>query len=401
MANLSQNTGIVVLGIFSIFFPVLLLPFSLLLFRKSHKAAMFCFILFAFYFGWFYPLQLDLLVHYENFVRVAKFSFFKLYKDPETLYLGKELYPILFKFIVGKISIEPAFFSAIACSLYASAFMFFMRAFRKDYIKPMTTLQYILLVALFGIVEYYWFLGLRYWTGFFVFIGFYTRYLRDNNPKYLIFSLSCLLFHFAHLAIVLALLLEYILRKRLYVIYLLAAVGLVVRFLDWDIPSLIVPYVSKYGVLNISYTDQSIAESTREYTQEYREVQNLVYAWRNEILFFVGIVTARLLYRKTRDISLVENNLWRISWLVYAIANFSFASIVLNDRLTKVACVLLYTCLWCFVSRFAAQRKTPISIPPFALLFLGVCVLFGFLTTLVSQRESLLSLSLWFNNWFL
>ena len=192
MANLSQNTGIVVLGIFSIFFPVLLLPFSLLLFRKSHKVAMFCFILFAFYFGWFYPLQLDLLVHYENFVRVAKFSFFKLYKDPETLYLGKELYPILFKFIVGKISIEPAFFSAIACSLYASAFMFFMRAFRKDYIKPMTTLQYILLVALFGIVEYYWFLGLRYWTGFFVFIGFYTRYLRDNNPKYLIFSLSCL-----------------------------------------------------------------------------------------------------------------------------------------------------------------------------------------------------------------
>ena len=89
MANLSQNTGIVVLGIFSIFFPVLLLPFSLLLFRKSHKVAMFCFILFAFYFGWFYPLQLDLLVHYENFVRVAKFSFFKLYKDPETLYLGR------------------------------------------------------------------------------------------------------------------------------------------------------------------------------------------------------------------------------------------------------------------------------------------------------------------------
>lgn len=401
MANSSQKIGIIALIPLLIILPILLLPLSLFLFRRSNKVAVLCFILFAFYFGWFYPLQMDLLVHYDNFIRVADFSLGELYADAETLYYGKELYPILFKFIVGKISVRPEFFSAVACTLYASAFMFFMSAFLKDYIKPMTILQYILLAALFAIVEYYWFLGLRYWTGFFVFMGFYVRYLKNKNRKYLIFSLSCLFFHFAHLAILLALLLEYILRKRLYVIYLLAVVGLVVRFLDWDIPSLIIPFVSKYGVLNVSYTDKAIAESTRVYIQEYREVQNLVYAWRNEILFFVGILTARLLYRKTRDISLVENNLWRISWLVYAMANFSFASIVLNKRLTMVACMLLYTCLWSFISKFTAQRKTSISISSLGVVCLGTTILFAFLTSLISQRESLFSLSLWFNNWLL
>lgn len=401
MANSSQKIAVFVLGVLSAILPILLLPLSLFLFRKSNKAAILCFILFAFYFGWFYPLQMDLLVHYENFIRVADFSLGELYRDPETLYYGKELYPILFKFIVGKISVRPEFFSAIACTLYALAFMFFMSAFRKDYLKPMTTLQYVILIALFGVVEYYWFLGLRYWTGFFVFIGFYVRYLEEKDPKYLLFSLSCLLFHFAHLAIPLALLLEYILRTRLNVIYSLAVVGLGIRFISWDIPSVIVSFIGKYGILNKSYTDESIVESTRIAIQKHREIQNLVYAWRNDILFFVGVVVAYLLYRRLRDTALVDNHLWRLTWLVYGMANFLFTSVVLHKRLMMISCVLLYTSLWIFVSKSGEKRGASVSIPTMGIVLFATGVLFGILTTIVSQRGSLSSLSLWFNSWIL
>lgn len=62
------------------------------------------FIIFSFYFGWFYEPQMDLLVHYEHFHRIADKSLVEQWMDSGTSKYGKEIYPVLFKYFIGLIA---------------------------------------------------------------------------------------------------------------------------------------------------------------------------------------------------------------------------------------------------------------------------------------------------------
>jgi hypothetical protein len=87
---------IVILSVIMTFIPFVGLCLSLMFFRQ--RFAPILFIIFSFYFGWFYEPQMDLLVHYEHFHRIADKSLVEQWMDSGTSKYGKEIYPVLFKY---------------------------------------------------------------------------------------------------------------------------------------------------------------------------------------------------------------------------------------------------------------------------------------------------------------
>lgn len=113
---------IVILSVIMTFIPFVGLCLSLMFFRQ--RFAPILFIIFSFYFGWFYEPQMDLLVHYEHFHRIADKSLVEQWMDSGTSKYGKEIYPVLFKYFIGLIADNRNFFSACACVVYTSLFIF-------------------------------------------------------------------------------------------------------------------------------------------------------------------------------------------------------------------------------------------------------------------------------------
>ena len=84
---------IVILSVIMTFIPFVGLCLSLMFFRQ--RFAPILFIIFSFYFGWFYEPQMDLLVHYEHFHRIADKSLVEQWMDSGTSKYGKEIYPVI------------------------------------------------------------------------------------------------------------------------------------------------------------------------------------------------------------------------------------------------------------------------------------------------------------------
>ncbi|MCS2724518.1 hypothetical protein NXW08_14175 [Bacteroides uniformis] len=146
---------------------------------------------------------MDLLNHYIHFKSLIGKSLLEAWNSPSTIHLGKEPYPVLFKYILGKISANPNLFSACACTIYTIVFIYGVLGAIKDlYINKMTLPAWVALGGIIFTVEYNWFLGFRYWTGIFVFIAFYIRYIRTNKKKVFVPIISLYMFPFCSFYIV-------------------------------------------------------------------------------------------------------------------------------------------------------------------------------------------------------
>lgn len=204
---------IVILSVIMTFIPFVGLCLSLMFFRQ--RFAPILFIIFSFYFGWFYEPQMDLLVHYEHFHRIADKSLVEQWMDSGTSKYGKEIYPVLFKYFIGLIADNRNFFSACACVVYTSLFIFgVVKPLQPLYMQKMSIPAWLLFLGVIFTVEYYWFLGFRFWSGAFVFTGFYLRYLNSGAVKYLWLSALCICFHYSLLALCVAAVLNLLLRYR-------------------------------------------------------------------------------------------------------------------------------------------------------------------------------------------
>lgn len=96
--------------------------------------------------------------------------------------------------------------------------------------QKMSIPAWLLFLGVIFTVEYYWFLGFRFWSGAFVFTGFYLRYLNSGAVKYLWLSALCICFHYSLLALCVAAVLNLLLRYRFKVYYLILIVSFIVRF---------------------------------------------------------------------------------------------------------------------------------------------------------------------------
>lgn len=162
---------IVILSVIMTFIPFVGLCLSLMFFRQ--RFAPILFIIFSFYFGWFYEPQMDLLVHYEHFHRIADKSLVEQWMDSGTSKYGKEIYPVLFKYFIGLIA-DNRNFSLLVRVWYILLYLYLSRKttpaiiYAENVNSCMATLPgsdfycRILLVSRFSLLErsicFYWLL---------------------------------------------------------------------------------------------------------------------------------------------------------------------------------------------------------------------------------------------------
>lgn len=133
---------------------------------------------------------------------------------------------------------------------------------------------WLLFLGVIFTVEYYWFLGFRFWSGAFVFTGFYLRYLNSGAVKYLWLSALCICFHYSLLALCVAAVLNLLLRYRFKVYYLILIVSFIVRFAKIAFVTNIAQFGIFENYVKESVRNQNIIQSVGKYAEEIREYGN-------------------------------------------------------------------------------------------------------------------------------
>lgn len=388
-----------VIGLVLVISPVIGFFLSLICFRQ--KISLVFFVLFSFYFGWFYEPQMDLLVHYNHFRTLIGKSLLEVWTAPGTKHLGKELYPVLFKYIVGSISTNPHFFSACACMVYASLFVYgVLGSIRDLYIQKMILPAWIFFFAIIFTVEYNWFLGFRFWSGVFVFVAFYIRYTRTGENKYLYLSFLCLCFHFSLLGLCAAAFLNYVLKENFKVRYILVAISWIVRYMQ--IP--IIEYIGKIegmeGIVKNVARNEAIVRSVAKRIEFIRNTGNYFYLIRNDVLFLSACVTLFFLWKSFGKRCLQYNNfLFGLVLILYALTNMGYVDLIFYDRFYKLTLLLLSIYLFQYIMHI--QNEISVKLQFWLVIFPSLSLLYAIATITISQREYLWKIELWFNNLFL
>jgi len=117
-----------------------------------------------------------------------------MFVDPYSLYIGKEPFHFLFKYILSIFRASERVFAGCACAFYAACFILYMRQMRQ-YFQHLNLIKLIILIGAAVAIEFHWFFGLRFWTGAFVFMIFYVKYMVTKNKLYLLLTPVCLFFH--------------------------------------------------------------------------------------------------------------------------------------------------------------------------------------------------------------
>ena len=157
---------------------------------------------------------------------------------------------------------------------------------------------WLLFLGVIFTVEYYWFLGFRFWSGAFVFTGFYLRYLNSGAVKYLWLSALCICFHYSLLALCVAAVLNLLLRYRIKVYYLILIVSFIVRFAKIAYVTNIAQFGIFENYVKESVRNQNIIQSVGKYAEEIREYGNQFYLLRETIAVFGVLAVIYILYKK-------------------------------------------------------------------------------------------------------
>ena len=387
---------VVVLSVIMTFLPFVGFCLSLMFFRQ--KFAPWLFILFSFYLGWFYEPQMDLLVHYEHFKHIIGKSLIEQWTDSGTLRVGKELYPVFFKYFIGLITDSQNFFSACACTVYTSLFMFgVIKPLHLLYMQKMSIPAWLLFLGVIFTVEYYWFLGFRFWSGVFVFTGFYFRYLSSGNRKYLWLTALSLCFHYSLLVLCVIAILNHFLRSKLVIYYLILIVSFIVRFSSFSIMRFVGQFRMLDGYVKDNITNENIQKSVEQYATNMRNHGNQFYLLREEFAIFGALIVIYILYKNVGKEFIMQNNkLWGFCILLLSIANFGYSSITFYDRFFKIVLLFLYVFVYIWV--MSIQHKLDVNLQLKISMVIILPILYLIITPLVEQRHTLFQLKLWFNS---
>lgn len=368
-------------------------------FYRSEISQLF-FVIFAFYFGSHIHYVSDLLHHHNDMmILYAGRGINEILNDERIFIMGKDIYHVFFKLIMSRISYSPRIFGGAACAVYAAFFIFFFRQLKVFYNNyKLTILNALLMLTITFIIEYYWFLGLRFRTGVFYFAAFYLKYINTNKKIYLLALLVTPLFHFSLITLVLIFLLDFVLRYTgvLSRILLLVA-SIIVHFQDIDFVPLMLKYVPITRNLGEGITDERIRNNVRDTMAEVRANGNFFYRHRNDILFFAGLIILYFLwkYKAFKDRRYVA--LFTYALTAYTIANFGYGDLIFYDRFYQVAVLFFYTYLFAMSVIHANQIHNKVYLIS---IFVVPPLLYAAATPIVEQREYLFHLDLIFGNFF-
>lgn len=373
--------------------PVISFVMSILTYKNA--ISQFFFILFAFYFGYKIDCILDLRTHYDNFLYFSDVSLVRILENREIYNVGYEPYHILLKYLISKIDFSSRFFAGCAAAIYAVIFVCYIRQFKKFYIYKLNPIQFLSLCGIVFTVEYYWYLGVRYWSGAFFFLIFYMKYVFTYKRKYLFIACFSIFFHVAHLLLIVAVCFNILLGSRKKILYLFVVISLLFRNAEGYMYYFIdkVPLLKLY--LKEDYYDENKREASVEKTAFFREDGNIVYQNRTSLLFYTFLILLFLLWRKNKKVNTDYPELYSFLLILFCISNILYSSIVAYERIFKLLVVVCYSYLFLILHR---KNNIWLNSNKILIVAIGAVMFFSILTTIVQQRNYLFDLSLWFDS---
>ena len=359
----------------------------------------FFFILFAFYFGYQTDVVMDLANHYSTLKYFVDPSV-NPWTHPYVLYLGKEPFHFIFKYIVSFFSTDSRFFAGVAAATYAFIFLSFFNRLRPFYLQKMSQYQVLALCGIVFCVEYFLYLGLRYWNGAFFFLCFYLQYVLTNKNKYLFFSFGAILFHFVHIFPVLCAIATVFFGKNSKIKYIILSVSLIVRFFGGplifyflDIFSSLKQTIVKDKFFNSNY--QEIVLKEAEWRAQYG---NIVYENREYVSFTILSIVYFLIWKRNKQFYLQYNKFYSFVIYMFSMSNFVHHSgEVLDERITKFFILSLFVYLFLILND---KQNLLINKNNLVKIIFMLLIIFIALTAIVEQRKYLFDLIIWVGNPF-
>lgn len=394
--NLTNTGGyFLLMTLFFIVSPLLCLIISLFYYKKT--VSHFFFILYAFYWGYKTGANLDLMMHYENYLKIMDNTFWGMYSDIETLYLGQEPYHIIFKYILSRFHATQQIFAGCACASYTTFFIFFIRQLKPIYSKNINVLQELVLMTIAIVVEFYWYFGIRFWTGCFIFMTFFCKFVITGKLKYLFLTPICMLFHITLATIVFVAFLSYFLKNHRISIYFIFFSSFLFRFIDVAFDKIISSLGFVKYFYKSNYQKEFYQQAIAKVTKERLESGNIVYDNRIPLMLLFCFFIFIFLKLKNIKLNLQHPQMFAMILLTIAISNFGFSDYLFYERFLKFATLLSFTYLFFVLDNPLNQwifKFTSIKVAFILIVVLSLII------ALYQQRMIIGDINLWLGNSF-
>ena len=334
-----------------------------------------------------------MLDHYANR------SVAQIFADERIYIVGKDIYHVLFKLVVSRISLSSQFFGGMSCAIYAAFFLFFFRQLKVFYNNnKVTILSALLLLTITFVVEFYWYQGLRFRTGLFYFAAVYMKYLNTKKKIYLLAIALTPLFHFTLIMLVLTVFLDFLLRytgmgSRIFLLLF----SIIVRLQNIDFVPLMLKHIPFTQNLSIAVTDERIRNDWRNRMAYVRSNGNFFYGHRNDILLFWGLIVLFFLWKHKAFKDRKFGYLLTYALTLYTVANFGYGDMTFYDRFFQGAMLFFYTYLFAMSIIHGDRIKNKIYLIS---IFVLPPMLYAAATPLIEQRQYLFHLDFIFGNFF-
>lgn len=327
---------------------ILLSPItSFLVAVRLYKSAIsqFFFVIFAMYLGYYMGFVYDLMRHYMDIpMYYHGRNWQEIVNDIRVYALGKEYFHICLKYIFSRFTESRQMFGAVASGLYACAFVFFLRQLKEFYKERVPLFCEMMLLCVATVVEFYWYQGLRFWFGVYIFVGIYLKYVNSGRWWWLCLTPIVLMIHFSLSTLVLAVLLNALLNitgkiSRI----LLLCLSLFVKSLNIDFVPYMLYYLPWTQALGVAYTDENIRNKQLDRMATVRTSGNLLYLNRSHVLIFIGLFFLFVFRYCKGKFDPKYLNLLYYALTLYTIASFGYGDMIFYGRFLKVGVLIFYT----------------------------------------------------------
>lgn len=358
------------------------------------------FIIFAMYFGYYMGFVHDLMMHYQNFILCFDgTSWSDIVKDPRVYVLGSDYYHITLKYILSRFTLSRQVFGAVVSGVYATAFIFFFRQFKEFYMQRVPFYCTVILLCVVTVVEFYWYQGFRFWTGVYVFAGFYLKYVNTSKTRYAFCTAFCLFFHYTLITLIGALLLNRVLDfLGKYARLILLLISLYFRTLKLDFVPLLLKYLPGADALEISITDTRIRTNWLDRLEDCRQNGNIVYD--NKLMFFATVGILLLLIMRMLGVSIDKKYrpLLCFALTLFTAANFGYVDLIFYSRFFEASILILFSYLYIV----SVKNSPKLASKSYLIIILGcMTFLYGIASPMGQVREYIMQPELIFGNFFM
>lgn len=358
------------------------------------------FIIFAMYLGYYMGFVFDLMRHYQDIpMYYHGRTWHEIVTDPRVYALGKEYYHIVLKFIISRFSEDRQVFGAITSGLYAGSFILFLRQLKTFYNEKVPLFCEVMLLCVATVVEFYWYQGLRYWLGVYIFLTFYLKYVNSGKWWWLLFTPIVVMIHFSLSTLVLALILNGILNFTGKISRaILLVLSLIVKSMNVDFVPYMLYYLPWTQTLGLAYTDENIRNKTLDRMSTVRMSGNTLYMNRSHVLIFIGLFFLYIFKRSGFKFDPKYRPLIYLALTLYTIASFGYGDMIFYGRFLKVGVLAFYTYVYIMaVKSWRHWNKYNI----FLLLIAGIPFAYSFFMAFVQLRHFFFYPELVFGNFFI